>query len=115
MVPPPIEGESYGYVGYTMFQGLLGERWQVSKVLGYTESDKFKFFNIWKIGNETWNKACIIASSKEKFYKTIVNGVMVYHGLNYQASHEKIDNNSNYNWLPQIGYKISREKIFLIA
>ena len=53
------------------------------------------------------NTVCIIASSSDMFYRTIVNGVLVYEGLDYQEHHEekdknlffmgeKIDNNENF-------------------
>ena len=62
--------------------------WKTGMVVGYTESDKVKLFKSWKMGdNDEWNTACIIASTKHRFYRTILNGVIVYEGEGYQEKY----------------------------
>ena len=61
--------------------------------MGFTESDKYRYFDIWNIGQDELNTVCIIASSRDMFYRTIVNGVIVYEGLDYQEHHEEKDKN----------------------
>ena len=71
----------------------VGGKWKTGNVVGFTESDKYRYFDIWNIGQDELNTVCIIASSRDMFYRTIVNGVIVYEGLDYQEHHKEKDKN----------------------
>ena len=40
-----------------------------------------------------WTSFCIVVSSKESFYRTFINGELVYEELNYEGSHRRDSSN----------------------
>ena len=69
----------------TIWENMIGNKWQNGNAVGYSNGDKNSIFTIWKMGENIWNNVCIIASSSRRTYKMILNGETVYEGNNYRG------------------------------
>ena len=85
MLPPPSPWYSY-------FHDRIGGKWQNGNAMGFgLVNELLNVFPVWKPGG--WNHVCIIASSTERNYKTVINGDDVYEGLDFTADLRKVDKN----------------------
>ena len=72
---------------------LLGvNSWKRGRPLGYLRHGETRvFFPIWSLNQ--WTPFCVIVSSTEKFYKTLINGEKVYETMNYTGTHKNDSSN----------------------
>ena len=72
---------------------MLGvNSWKRGRPLGYLRHGETRvFFPIWSLNQ--WTPFCVIVSSTERFYKTLINGEKVYETMNYTATHKNDSSN----------------------
>ena len=67
-------------------------RWKRGRPLGFLKHGETKFFfPVWNL--DQWTTFCVAVSSRERFYRTVINGEKVYETRNLTTSHKKDSSN----------------------
>ena len=76
-----------------MISQLSGvNRWKRGRPLAYLRHGQTKFFfPVWSL--DQWTSFCVTVSSREGFYRTLIDGEKVYEAKNFTASHKKDSSN----------------------